>query len=191
MTAEALLASSGASAAGIIGYLTNGFTGLARVAGIALEAALLEMAIVRARLSPVLLAGVVVVVAVAGHGADVEPAWPGIAVNAVYLAAAGVWAGGIMALALLRVTGPLAGRGTRPAAAVHAGRAMGVSRIARPGGGAGGRNSSAARAVLTTPYGLTLVAKAVAVAAHGPPLAARLAANTGEGAGGGSDCPRS
>jgi putative copper export protein len=91
--------------AGVIDYLTNGVTGWARVARVALEAALLEMAIVRARLSPVLLAGVVIAVAVASHGADVEPAWQGIAVNAVHLAAAGVWAGGIMALALLWMTG--------------------------------------------------------------------------------------
>ena len=102
VTAEALLASSGASVAGIIDYLTNGVTGWARVARLALEAAVLEVAIVRARLSPVLLGGVVAAIAVAGHGADVEPAWQGIAVNALHLAAAGVWAGGIMALALLR-----------------------------------------------------------------------------------------
>jgi hypothetical protein len=98
--AGALLASS-ASVAGAVDHLTNGVTGWARVAQVALEAAVLEVALVRARLSPVLLAGVVVAVAAAGAGT----AWPGIAVNAVYLAAAGVWAGGIMALALLRVTG--------------------------------------------------------------------------------------
>ena len=39
VTAEALLASSGASVAGIIDYLTNGVTGWARVVQIALEAA--------------------------------------------------------------------------------------------------------------------------------------------------------
>src|SRR5262249_6448984 len=57
VTAEALLASSGASLAGIIDYLTNGVTGWARVARLALEAVLLEVAILRARLSPVLLGG--------------------------------------------------------------------------------------------------------------------------------------
>src|SRR5215831_6627026 len=99
VAAEALLAASGASLAGIIDYLTNGVTGLARVARLVLEAMVLEVAVVRARLSPVLLGGVVVTVALAGHGADVQPAWQGIAVNAVHLAAAGVWAGGVMALA--------------------------------------------------------------------------------------------
>ncbi|HXZ71153.1 MAG TPA: hypothetical protein VEH31_09845, partial [Streptosporangiaceae bacterium] len=99
--AGALLASS-ASVAGAIDYLTNGVTGWAQVARLVLEAAVLEVALVRARLSPVLLGGVVIAVAAVGHGSGVGPALQGIAVNAVYLAAAGVWAGGIMALALLR-----------------------------------------------------------------------------------------
>ena len=168
VTAEALLASSGASLAGIIDYLTNGVTGWARVARLVLEAALLDVAIVRARLSPVLLGGVVVTVAVAGHGADVVPAWQGIAVNAVHLAAAAVWAGGIMALALLRVTGQwqAAGRDLLPrftrvapwAFLVSVG--LGVVQAAQLLGGPG--------QVLTTAYGLTLVAKAVAVAAMVP-----------------------
>jgi copper transport protein len=165
VTAEALLASSGASVAGVIDYLTNGVTGWARVARLALEAALLEMAIVRARLSPVLLAGVVIAVAVASHGADVEPAWQGIAVNAVHLAAAGVWAGGIMALALLWMTGrwQAVGRDLLPRFSRIAPWAFLVSVVlgavlaAQLLGGPG--------QVLTTSYGLTLVAKAVAVAA--------------------------
>jgi putative copper export protein len=164
VTAEALLASSGASVAGIIDYLTNGVSGWARVAQIALEAALLEAALVRARLSPLLLAGVVVAVA-AGHGSGVGPTWLGIAVNAVYLAAAGVWAGGIMALALLRVTGRWQAGGSEllprfirvaPWAflvSVGLGVVQAAQLLAGPG------------EVLTTSYVLTLVAKAAAVAA--------------------------
>jgi putative copper export protein len=164
VVAEALLASS-ASVTGAIDYLTNGFTGLARVARIALEAAVLEVALVRARLSPVLLAGVVVAVAAVGPGAGAGPAWPGIAVNAVYLAAAGVWAGGIMALALLRVTGRWQAGGSELlprfmrvapwAFLVSAGLAVvqAAQFLAGPG------------EVLTTSHVLTLVAKAAAVAA--------------------------
>jgi len=167
VTAEAVLASSGA-VAGIIDYLTSGVTGWARVARLVLEAAVLEVAVVRARLSPALLAGVVVAVAVAGHGADVEPAWQGIAVNAVHLAAAGMWAGGIMALALLRVTGrwQAAGRDLLPRfsrvapwaflVSVGLGAVQAVQLLGGPG------------QVLTTAYGLTLVAKALAVAAMVP-----------------------
>src|SRR5215475_3460390 len=164
VTAEALVASSGASVAGIIDYLTNGVTGWARVAQIALEAALLEAALVRARLSPLLLAGVVVAVA-AGHGPGVGPTWLGIAVNAVYLAAAGVWAGGIMALALLRVTGrwqsggsELLPRFIRVAPwAFFVSVGLAVVQAARLLAGPG--------EALTTSYVLALVAKAAAVAA--------------------------
>jgi copper transport protein len=168
VTAEALLASSGASVAGIVDYLTNGVTGWARVARLGLEAALLEVAIVRARLSPVLLAGVVVAVAVAGHGADVEPAWQGIAVNAAHLAAAGVWVGGIMALALLRVTGQwqAVGRDLLPRFTRVAPWAFLVSVIL--GAVQAAQLLGGPAQVLTTPYGLTLVAKAVAVAAMVP-----------------------
>jgi putative copper export protein len=162
--AEALLASSGASVAGIVDYLTNGVTGWAGVAQIVLEAAVLEVALVRARLSPLLLAGVVVAVA-AGHGSGAGPTWQGIAVNAVYLAAAGVWAGGIMALALLRVTGRWQAGGSEllqrfirvaPWAflvSVGLGVAQAAQFLAGPG------------AALTTPHVLTLVAKVAAVAA--------------------------
>ncbi len=168
VAAEAVLASSGVSVTGMIDYLTNGVTGWARVARLALEAAVLEGAIVRARIPPVPLAGVVVAIAVAGHGADVEPAWQGIAVNAVHLAAAGVWAGGIMAMALLRVTGrwqavgrDLLPRFTRVAPwAFLVSVILGVVQATQLLGGPG--------QVLTTPYGLTLVVKAVAVAAMVP-----------------------
>ena len=167
VAAEALLA-SGPSLAGIIDYLTNGVTGLARVARLVLEAMVLEVAVVRARLSPVLLGGVVVTVALAGHGADVQPAWQGIAVNAVHLAAAGVWAGGIMALALLRVTGQwqavgpgLLPRFTRVAPwAFLVSVGLGVVQAVQLLGGPG--------QLLTTSYGLTLVLKAAAVAAMVP-----------------------
>jgi putative copper export protein len=163
VVAEALLASS-ASLGGAIDYLTNGFTGLTRVARIALEAAVLEVALVRARLSPVLLAGVVVALAAASHGADAGPTWPGIAVNAVYLAAAGVWAGGIMALALLRVTGRWQAGGSELlprfirvapwAFLVSVGLAVAQAAQLLAGQGE----------VLATSHVLTLVAKAAAVA---------------------------
>jgi putative copper export protein len=182
VTAEALLA-SGASVAGIIDYLTNGVSGWARVAQIALEAALLEAALVRARLSLLLLAGVVVAVA-AGHASGVGPTWQGIAVNAVYLAAAGVWAGGIMALALLRVTGRWQAGGSEllprfiriaPWAflvSVGLGVAQAAQLLAGPG------------EVLTTSYVLTLVAKAAAVAAiAGLALLAWRRRRVGEGSG--------
>ncbi len=164
VTAEALVA-SGPSVTGVADYLTNGLTGWARVTRLALEAAVVQVAILRARLSPMLLAGVVGAVAVAGHGADAEPMWQGMAVNAVHLAAAGVWAGGIMALALLAMTGrwqeggrDLLQRFSRVAPwAFLVSVGLGVVQAAQLLGGPG--------ELLSTPYGITLAVKAIAVAA--------------------------
>ncbi|MBO0775671.1 MAG: copper resistance protein CopC/CopD, partial [Actinobacteria bacterium] len=155
VAAEAVLASSGLAVGGIAEYLTNGITGWARVVRLALEAALVGVAIARKRLSLVMLAGVIGAVAVAGHGADVEPAWQGIAVNAAHLAAAGLWAGGIMALALLKVTGQWqhAGRELLPRFrrvapwAFLVSVVLGVVQAVQLLGGPG--------QVLNTPYGLT------------------------------------
>jgi copper transport protein len=168
VAAEALLASSGLSVTGIIDYLTNGITGWARVARLMLEAAVAEAAILRGRLSPVLLAGVIGAVAVAGHGADVEPAWQGIAVNAGHLAAAGVWAGGIMALALLRMTGrwPAVERDMLPRFTRVAPWAFLVSVIL--GAVQAWQLLGGPDQILSTSYGLTLVVKAIAVAAMVP-----------------------
>lgn len=180
VTAEAVLASSGVSVAGFVDYLSNGLTGWARVARLLLEAAVLETAIIRraalpgspaARgpgLPPVLLAGAVTAVAIAGHGADVEPAWQGIAVNAVHLAAAGMWAGGIMALALLGITGhwQAVRRDLLPRFARVAPWAFAVSVLL--GAVQAWQLLGGPGQVLSTDYGLTLVAKAVTVAAIAP-----------------------
>lgn len=166
--AEIALAGSGLSLRAAVDYLGNGLTGWARVARLALEAALLALAWWRGRLSAVVLAGVLGSVAIAGHGADVEPAWQGMAVNAAHLAAAGMWAGGILALAVLRL------RATWPQAGGVA--LAGFSRVAPWAFGASvGLGAvqayqllGGARPVLHTSYGLTLVAKSVAVAAMLP-----------------------
>lgn len=165
---EAVLASSGWSARGFADYLSNGTTGWARVGRLVLEAALLVFVLLRRRLSVVLLAGIVGAVAVAGHGADVEPAWQGIAVNAGHLAAAAVWAGGILALGLLRLQGywgtvraAVLPRFSRVApwafaVSVGLGAVQATELLASP------------QPVLGTSYGLTLVAKAVAITAIVP-----------------------
>ncbi len=165
VVAEAVLATSGASMAGLADYLTIGVTGWARTARIGLEAGLLITAIVGGRLSAWLLTAVVGAVAVAGHAADVDPPWAGMAVNAAHLAAAGVWVGGIMALALVRVTGhwATAGRALLPRFSRVAPWAFGVSvglgavQAAQLLGGPG--------EVLHSAYGRTLIAKAVGIAA--------------------------
>ena len=166
--AEAVDASSGISGPGAVDYMTNGLTGWARGARVLLEAGLLLVAVLRRRASAILLVATCGAVAVAGHGANVEPAWQGMAVNAAHLISAGVWAGGIMALGLLRWRGRWAAEGrlvlprfsrVAPwafAISVWFGAVQAFQLLGGPG------------ALLGTDYGLTLVAKSVAIAAMVP-----------------------
>jgi copper transport protein len=165
---ESVVASSGFSVSGAVAYLSNGLTGWARVSRLLLELALLVVAVARRRPSVILLVGICGVVAVAGHGADVEPAWQGMVVNAGHLLAAGVWAGGIMALGLIRWRG----RWTAVGAAVL----PRFSRVA-PWAFAVSVGFGAIQAfellgspqpLINTDYGLVLVAKGVAIAAMVP-----------------------
>ena len=110
--AEIAVAGSSLSLRATGDYFSTGLAGWARAARVLLEAFLVVVAWWRHRFSAPALAGIVVMVGVAGHGADVEPAWQGMAVNAAHLAAAAVWAGGLLALALVRFRGcwPVVGR---------------------------------------------------------------------------------
>lgn len=166
--AEVAVAGSGLSARGAADYLGNGLTGRARIARLALEAALLVLAAWRRRFSVLVLAGIIGSVAVAGHGADVEPAWQGMTVNAAHLAAAGVWVGGILALALLRVRAswPQVGRDALAGFSRVAPWAFAASVVL--GGVQAYQLLGSPQPVLHTSYGLTLVAKSIAVAAMLP-----------------------
>jgi len=166
--AEAVVAGAGVAARGFADYLGNGLTGWARVARIGAEAAVLGVALVRRRLPLGGLAVIVTAVAVAGHGADVEPAWQGIAVNAVHLAAAGVWAGGIMALAVLRATGrwPDTGAVLLPRFSRVAPWAFGVSVAA--GILQAAQLLGGPTALTRSAYGVALLIKALTVAAMLP-----------------------
>src|SRR5260370_37655264 len=53
----------------------------------------------------ILLLAAITALAAAGHAAALRPAAPGIAVDAIHLASAGLWAGGILALAAIRGAG--------------------------------------------------------------------------------------
>lgn len=166
--AEAVLATSRVSVAGIADYLSIGVTGWARVTRIGLEAALLVTALARGRLSPTLLTAIVCAIAMAGHAANADPAWLGIAVNAVHLGAAGVWVGGIMALALLRAIGAwsTAGQALLPRfsrvapwaflVTVGLGTVQAAQLLGDPS------------EILGSGYGLTLVVKTAAIAAMVP-----------------------
>lgn len=182
VSGETWLAGSGLSWRSAVDYLTNDRAGWARAARLVLEAGLLVTSLATRRTSQTQhrppqptdlasagwLTGIVVAVALAGHGADVEPAWQGIAVNAAHLAAAGTWAGGIMALAVLRFTRqwPAHGRHVLDRFSRVAPWAFLASVVL--GGVQAAQLLGSPEPVLGSAYGLTLVAKAVAIAAMVP-----------------------
>ncbi len=102
--AEATVGSGGHSPAEYLAFF-NGFSGAALIARLLFETLTL-IAVVRAwGTLPVWVAGALVMLAASGHAAGVAPAWYGIGLDAVHLLAAGLWAGGIAALAVLRPPG--------------------------------------------------------------------------------------
>jgi copper transport protein len=101
---EATVGSGGHSLTDYVAFF-NGLSGGALIARLGFEALTL-LAVVRGwRALPVWLGGALVMLAASGHAAGVDPAWYGIGLDAVHLLAAGLWAGGIAALAMLRPPG--------------------------------------------------------------------------------------
>jgi len=102
---ESIAAAPSPSIEAIGAYLWTGLPGLARLIRLGAEALAVGAAVNRTRLTPWLIGAALVALAASGHAAAVRPAWFGIGVDALHLAAAGLWAGGIMALALVRPPG--------------------------------------------------------------------------------------
>jgi copper transport protein len=102
--AEATVGSGGHSVTDYLAFF-NGLSGAALITRLLFETITL-VAVVRGwRTLPLWLAGALVMLAAGGHAAGVQPAWYGIGLDAVHLIAAGLWAGGIAALAALRPPG--------------------------------------------------------------------------------------
>lgn len=102
---EVVLAAGSLSGRAIVAYLTTGLAGWARLARLGAEAAALVAALLGGGTVAVPVALALVALASAGHAAAVDPRWLGISVDAIHLAAAGLWAGGILALATVRPPG--------------------------------------------------------------------------------------
>ncbi len=101
---EATVGSGGHSLTEYVAFF-NGLSGAALIARLGFETLTLVAVVKSWRSLPVWLAGALVMLAVSGHAAAVNPAWYGIGLDAVHLLAAGLWAGGIAALALVRPPG--------------------------------------------------------------------------------------
>jgi copper transport protein len=150
-------------------YLGSGLAGRARLLLVAAEAAALLGALVAPRLLRAAVPLALVALAASGHAATVRPAWWGITLDAGHLAGAGLWAGGILALATLRPPGGWRGPAARRlldrfspvalaafGATVILGGIQALQRLGRPG------------ALVDTAYGQVLTLKLLVVAAMLP-----------------------
>jgi copper transport protein len=99
---EALVAAPSPSASAVVTYLTTGLPGWSRLARVVLETAGVFVAWRWPRRVAPLAVGAIVALAAAGHAAAIQPRAWGIAVEAIHLVSAGLWAGGVMALAIQR-----------------------------------------------------------------------------------------
>ena len=99
---ESASAVGGLGPAGIADYLVGGEPGYARVLRLGFEVAALILALLGVRGVTILLLAAIAALAAAGHAAALRPAGPAIAIDAIHLASAGLWAGGILALVAVR-----------------------------------------------------------------------------------------
>jgi copper transport protein len=103
---EALLATGAPPAPDrLAAYLASGTAGWARLGRVAAEAAAVLVALAWRRAAALPLAAALVLLAAAGHAAAARPAGVAVPVTVVHLVSAGLWAGGILALALQRPPG--------------------------------------------------------------------------------------
>jgi copper transport protein len=102
--AEASAASDSSLPHGLAQYLTSGVPGTARIVLLVAEALALLSSLTPVAVWPFLLMALIGLAA-SGHGASAHPVWWGVTVDAGHLITAGLWAGGIMALATLRPPG--------------------------------------------------------------------------------------
>ncbi len=99
---EALVAAPSLSASAILTYLTTGLPGWARLARVLFEAVGILVAWKWPRRAGPFAVGALVALAAAGHAAAIQPRAWGVLVEAIHLVSAGLWAGGVMALAIQR-----------------------------------------------------------------------------------------
>lgn len=167
--AESLAAAGGASVSAEWTYLTTGPPGLARLARLVLETLALAAAIWDVPWLWACIVATVVALAAAGHAATIRPAWWGIGVDAVHILAAGVWVGGILALATLRPPGGWRSASARSLVSRFSPVAVAAFALTAAAGAAQAfLELGGIHALVGTSYGWALVAKMGLVAAMVP-----------------------
>jgi copper transport protein len=110
---EALRAAPSPGVGAVVAYLTTGLPGWSRLARVVLEGVGILAAWRWQRAQAPLALAATIALAAAGHAAAVQPRAWGVTVEAVHVLSAGLWAGGILALALLRPPDRWLGEGGR------------------------------------------------------------------------------
>jgi copper transport protein len=100
--AEATAGSGGHSLSAYLAFFDTGTAGAVLIVRLLFEALALIAVIRGWRSLPIWIVGALVMLAWGGHAAGLDPGWLGIGLDAVHLLAAGLWAGGIAALAVVR-----------------------------------------------------------------------------------------
>lgn len=162
---EALLASPAVSAAAVGRYL-SAEPGVPRVTRLAAEAAAVAAVRFGARTVAAPATTVAVIaLAAGGHAAAARPAWWGITVDGVHLLAAGLWAGGVLALATQRPPGGWRSQDAGRLLARFSPLALGAFLATVASGTVRGiQELTGFSDLLTTSYGQVLTFKVVAVA---------------------------
>lgn len=99
---EGVIASGGFSPDRVATYLSNGAPGSLRMLRVGMELAAFLAAIWSPRAVPFLLFTAVFALGAAGHAAAISPRWWGMMVETLHLVSAGMWAGGVAAIAMQR-----------------------------------------------------------------------------------------
>ena len=161
---EALVAAPTPSVGAVVTYLSTGTPGVARLLRVILEGAALAASFIGPRLVVVPLAGAMLALAAAGHAAAIRPRWWGITVDWVHLSSAGLWAGGILALATLRPPGRWRGDEGRALLDRFTPVALGAFSVTVVTGVVRGvQELGSLGELFTSAYGLVLLAKAFGV----------------------------
>jgi copper transport protein len=162
------IAAAGVSVGGLVTYLTSGPAGAARVARVCVEAVGCVAIATRTR---ALLPAVPIALAAlsaSSHAAGGAVPWVSVAVDTGHLLAAGVWVGGIMAMATLRPPGGWHADGRVLLARFTPWALLGFATSVGLGVIQAVTNVGDASALLTTAYGRLLVIKAAGVTAIVP-----------------------
>lgn len=160
--AEALRASGSVSSA--VAYLVGGADGWVRLARVAAEGGALALCLMGRRLVVPFALFAAAALAFASHAALVQPAAGPIFADALHVLSAGIWAGGIMALATVRPPGGWSGEEGR-ALLWRFGRValIAFAITAMTGVVAAASALSFVSDLWTTPYGVVLSAKSAGV----------------------------